>query len=369
MDQLTRQKHSRYVPGQVPAFRFKDTDREILLLVYRHRFLSTPLLSALLCKEQTAEGSAIGRDGKKRPAKYGFSEKALYRRLQLLFHARYLERHHFTDRPIGRGMGSSPAIYGLGTKGADIVAEAIGEPVMVLKKIVDQNKVRTPFLRHALQIANFRVILQLACLATKGRVRLLYWEQGQHLRDSVQGQNEDGIEEIFSVYPDAFFGVSVEGKGKTNYFLEVDRGTMPIIAAKDRPDIRKKLLGFFHYRNQKKHSNRYYYRTLPDGQIIGLDVSSDPSIGRQLSLGGSQPIKGFSVLFLAPGVVGQDGRVSGRIANILSSVPRLSPVIHRSTSLFWFAPDDAFELDNPASIFDHRWVTINPTQPLQSLIG
>ena len=49
---------------------------------------------------------------------------------------------------------------------------------------------------------------------SEGKVHLLFWEQGQVLRDWVEGENEHGEYERFTVYPDAFFGLEVQGKKK-----------------------------------------------------------------------------------------------------------------------------------------------------------
>jgi hypothetical protein len=140
-----RNRLSRYVrkKGAFASMTIRENDRAILRLVNAHRFLSTDLIARLLDTGQdTAVPLNTGRDGKKRPANYSFGTKALYKRLQGLFHEGYLQRHHLTDQPIGRGFGSSPAIYGLGGKGADILAEELGIPATELKKVVEQNKVR-----------------------------------------------------------------------------------------------------------------------------------------------------------------------------------------------------------------------------------
>lgn len=360
---------SRYQrnPTAFANLTLKEIDIEIIKLVYGHRFLTIDLIAPLLGIDgsKTTE-TAIGRDGKERPVSYGFGEKALYKRLQALYHAKYLERHRFTDYPIGRGFGSSPAIYGIGLKGADIIAEISGVPATELKRLVERDKVGTPFLRHALQIASFRTTLELACRTSDMGVRLLFWEQGQHLLDYAEGPNERRENERFSVCPDAFFALGVEGKGSVNYFLEVDRGTMPIVSASNRrPDIRKKILGYYHYRRLKKQSVRYFYRTTPDGSVAGLGVNENP---RQENLFPPNFIRGFTVLFLVPGAIDTNGHPIGRLANILALFPMLATVIHPSKSFFWFAPPEAFDLHKPESVFYPLWITSNPIKKLAGLL-
>lgn len=355
---------SRYIRDKsaFSDFVINDKDRQTIKLVYSHRFLSTNLLWQLLKNnESSLEQFKIGKDGKKRPLHYGFSKNALYKRLQGLFHSQYLARHYMTDNPIGRGYGSSPAIYGLGTKGANLLAKELGIDSFLLKDIVERNKVGSPFLRHALEIANFRVILELACRETGNEVEIPFWVQGQILRDSVSGLNEKGEEERFSIYPDAFFAVSVKGKGTANYFLELDRGTMPIISSGKRADIRKKILGFWHYNKQKKHNIRYYHRTLPTGQIVGLGVNDD-------SLDEVKGIQGFRVLFLTPGDIDSKGNPSGRIANILSAFNQLKSVVYQNTSLYWLAPLDRFSIESPQGVFSRTWIRPNISNGLGSLI-
>jgi hypothetical protein len=369
-DSTQKKQLSRYYPkkGAFPKFVIRDRDREIMRLIYEHRFLNTNLIWHLL-KTDNPENQdyKIGKDGKKRPTKYGFGEKALYKRLQQLFHGRYLERHLITDEPVGRGYGSPKAIYGLGLKSAPIIAEITGITSQEIRNIVLSNKIKSPFLRHAIEIATFRVTLELACQATDCRVRILFWEQGQRLQDSVFGKNEKNKEERFSVFPDAFFGIEVEDKGKAHYFLEVDRGTMPIIASKNRSDIRKKIFGYYYYRKLRKSASRYAYRTIPDGEVVGLAFLADDDSRDKKYNPGLEPIQGFRVLFLVPGRVEQDARPSGRMANILSAFPSFGRAFS-NTSLFWFSNADAFDLEQPHSVFFRAWLTPGSGKQLQSLI-
>src|SRR5690242_3999506 len=76
------------------AIQLTKRDGDILRLIYRHRFLRSRHITALL----------------------GGSEQQIIRRLQLLFHHGYLERPRaqltYHDSP-----GSRPIAYGLGNKG------------------------------------------------------------------------------------------------------------------------------------------------------------------------------------------------------------------------------------------------------------
>jgi len=366
-----KKRLSRYRPEKnaFPDLIIRDRDRLILHLVYEHRFLSGELIWHLLevAGEAHRTEYTTGEDGKKRPSQYGFGQQALSKRLKQLFNARFLDRHYIIDQPLGRGSGTPRAIYGLGPKSAKLLAEQTGVPAQEIRDIVEANKVKSPFLRHALEVATFRVILELACRRSQGRVRLIFWEQGQCLRDHIIGRNEKGEDERFTIYPDAFFALEVEGIGKANYFLEVDRGTMPIIAAGRRTDIRKKILGYRHFRNFIRENQRYYYRTTPDGQVVGLHVVDRESKSLMPQDSGFESIRGFTVLFLVPGSLESSKKVKGRIANILSAFPLFGKAFATS-SLFWFAPFDAFQIDSPQSVFRRAWMIANPRKGLQSLI-
>jgi len=343
-------------------------DLEILKLVYKHRFLDTQLLLHLL--HTTASGSSVeyrtGSDGKKRPSRYGFGEKALYKRLLVLVRSGHLDRKKLYDEPFGEGMSSPRAVYGLGSKSAGVLSQAIGASPAEIKDMVQANKVKTPFLRHALETARFRVILELACQRSDGRIRLTFWEQGNDLSDSIAGLDEQGYEERYPVRPDAFFGLSVSGRGRSHFFLEWDRGTMPIVASGDRSDIRKKILGYWHYRKSGKYKKRYFVSDRADAEVSGLYINRpDRNSIPQLTV--LEPIVGYTVLFIAPGRVEESGVVSGRLANILTALAGLKK-IHAGTSLFWFSSPDRFSLSEPESVFHRAWITGNPDLGLQSLI-
>jgi len=366
MTKPTQKKRlSRYVPnkGAFPDLILRDRDFTILRLVYDHRFLSSELLWHLLqTDDQSRDVSySVGSDGKKRPTSYGFGRQALSKRLKQLFNARYLERHYLTDQPMGRGYGAPGAIYGLGPACPKILQERFDIPPRITRRIIESNKVKSPFLRHALGVARFRAILELACQCHEDKVKLLFWEQGDSIRDFVIGVNENGEDERIPVHADAFFGLEVIGEGRTHFFLEIDRGTEPITSSKQRTDIRRKLIGYRLYRKSKKFSKRYAYRQLPNGQIVGIDLCVD------FTTEGRQMITGFQVLFVTPGTVRKDKSLSGRIASIFAQLPAMGKFFV-TNSLFWFAPPDSFNIDKPEQIFSKCWITPNPQNELQSII-
>ncbi|MEW6410918.1 MAG: replication-relaxation family protein [Candidatus Zixiibacteriota bacterium] len=366
MSKPTQQKRlSRYVPdkGAFPDLILRDRDYKILRLVYDHRFLSSELIWHLLQTGDVSSGVsyAVGSDGKQRPAQYGFGRQALSKRLKQLFNARYLERHYITDEPMGRGHGSPRAIYGLGPACPKILEERHDIPIKITRRIIESNKVKSLFLKHALGVATFRATLELACERHSDEAKLLFWEQGDCIRDFVIGENEEGEDERIPVHADAFFGLEVVGAGRTHFFLEIDRGTEPIASSKQRTDIRRKLIGYRLYRKSKKFPKRYAYRQLPNGQIVGLDIRADQSNeGRHM-------ITGFQVLFVTPGAIRQDKTLSGRIASIFAEFASMGK-FYVTNSLFWFTSPDSIDITEPDRMFSKCWITANPQNDLMSMV-
>ncbi len=355
------------VKASLPNFRITDRDREILKLIYEHRFLDSELLIRLLAvSPDLSAPREKGADGKERPKSYGFGQQALYKRLQLLYHSGYLQRYPIEDKSLGRGSGTPRIAYGLWFRSAQVLCDKISVTTQEVRKIAESNKVKAAYVTHSLEIATLRVLIELACQESAGRARLLFWQQGRILHDWVEGENEDGEVERFTVYPDAFFGIEVQGKGKAHYFLEADRGTMAIVRNTNRPDIRKKILGFWYYRREKKHSRRYFHKKLADGRVIGLHVNDQDDQPISDDDPSYSAVTGFRVLFLAPG--NTEGLApTGRIANMLGVLLSLNSIMP-GTSLFWFAPPSAFSLDHPNSVFAKVWVTSGASRERESLI-
>jgi Replication-relaxation len=317
----------------------RERDHIILKLIYEFRFLSGELLWYLIKTDNQSNSISysIGLDGKRRPSKYGFGSQALNKRLKQLFDAGYVERHYITDLPIGRGHGLPRAIYGLGRNSPRILLELDAIPVNETRKIIEGNNVKSPFLRHALEVANFRVIMKLACDNSQGKANLLFWEQGNALKDHVYGYNGNGTKERFTIHADAFFGIRIGNKTK-HFFLEIDRGTEPIVSNSNRSNIRKKLRGYQYYYKSKKIRKKY-----------DLDVN------------------GFQVLIVTPGEIKEDNNLSGRIANIYNEIT-VNNNIYPTKSLFLLTTPLKLSLSDPKTVFLSIWVSIKIIKYLLSLL-
>ena len=363
-----RTNRSRYVrdtasPSEIAL---KERDHTIIQLVYNHRFLTLELLWHLLqpnYRNQSVRYS-VGPDGKKRPKSYGFGQQALSKRLRQLFQAGYLERHYPTDRPMGRGHGAPRAIYGVGLKSAAVLEERVSVPAYEIRRIVERNRVTSPFLRHAIEVARFRVTLEVACRVSDGSVRLLFWEQGEALRDYVEFTDRWDQKRKMPVYPDAFFGLQLPSGERKHYFLEIDRGTEPISAQGQRTHVCRKLIAYRLYRKSGRFPRRYSYRRLPDGIVVGLDINN----GRNsVTTSDDSRLNGFQVLFVTPGIVRSRTHVSGRIANIISQLSDMGR-FYATTSLFLFTVPDAYSITRPKSLLDRCWLTPRAHNELRSLL-
>lgn len=215
-----------------------DRDREIVRLVGQHRFLRSSHICALL------QGS----------------EQQLLRRLKLLYHHGYLERPRAQIDYYYKG-GSREIVYGLGTKGGAVTRD---EPDVNRRKFSWSEKNRAVgrmFLEHALLVSDVMVALELACRERGLRLlaeRELVRKPNQRFAWKVNVSQ--GLK--LGVVPDRVFAIeSRDANGKMNrlyFFLEADRGTMPVIRRKlFQTSFYRKLLAYEATWSQRIHEKRF----------------------------------------------------------------------------------------------------------------
>lgn len=186
---------------------------EILLQILRHRFLRSRHVVDLL----------------------GGSRQQILRRLQLLFHHGYIERPRAQIDYYHRG-GSRHMVYGLGNKGVAVLRRDSEAPHRV--DWSGKNRaVGRLFLEHALLISDILVSLEVAC-RNSDRVRFIPQDQIRlpggmnQRRDPFRWSVTLGNRQKLSLIPDAVFALEFDCKPSNNnrihFFLEADRGTMPI---------------------------------------------------------------------------------------------------------------------------------------------
>ncbi|MBL8163271.1 MAG: replication-relaxation family protein [Anaerolineae bacterium] len=154
---------------------------------------------------------------------FGSRSTAQYR-LSRLFQHEFLERHFLTV--VSGGPGSSPTVYTLGKRGAQVLIDTLG---------YEQNALRLPkkagfawgFLEHLLKINDVRVAVTLACRAQSWALET-WWDEPifRANPDHITLTDKRGTSHKKPVLPDGYFCLRVP-QGMARFFLEVDRGSEP----------------------------------------------------------------------------------------------------------------------------------------------
>jgi Replication-relaxation len=218
-------------------------DREIIRLVHRHRFLRSQQIVALI------------RNG----------SQQLLRRLQLLYHHGYLERPRAQIDYYHQG-GSRHMVYGLGGKGAAFLKQELGTAFRKLRWGEKNRSVGRIFLEHALLVSDVMVAIELAC--REARIRLLSEEELSPPSDtSPKRQPFRWKVNITSslqlgVIPDGVFalefGDQSGNRNRAYFFLEADRGTMPVMRRNlSQTSFYRKLLAYEATWSQSIHRTRF----------------------------------------------------------------------------------------------------------------
>jgi hypothetical protein len=175
-------------------------DRDIVRRVFEHRFLrSTHILSLT-----------------------SGSRQQVLRRLQLLFHHGYLDRPR-AQLDYYRG-GSQPMVYALGNQGMKLLASEAGVPVGRLDWTVRNRNVTRFFMEHAIAVAEALVKIELSCHLHGLEFIRVDLEESFKWKVPIRHR---GKSTVIGVVPDGFFGL--RDKNETRwFFLEADRGTMPV---------------------------------------------------------------------------------------------------------------------------------------------
>ena len=205
--------------AQVAPIKLTERDHNIIRLIHRHRFLRSNQIIALL----------------------GGSAQNTSRRLQWLFHHGYLERPRAQLQYYERN-GSQTIAYGLGNKSGSLLQlnpTSWGEKNRGIGRM---------YLAHALLVSDVMVALELAC--RQHGIRLLHEDELKlpvetplHWRVKIR----DGTR--LGVIPDRVFALEYADQNgrvqRVYYFLEADRGTMPVVREKlAQSSFYRKLLAY-----------------------------------------------------------------------------------------------------------------------------
>jgi len=281
-------------------FTFTARDYEILDLIYRYRYLEARHVRAL------THGSG----------------QQVTRRLQGLFHNRYIRRYvpRLRMRP-DLDPGATLMAYGLERRGARALqahrarfaVERAGEPELVRWR-KDYTRRTEWFLEHQVMVSNFRCVLELALRDTPG-VELLSWDQGQEtwLRVPIPGDRT----RFLRVAPDARFSIREAGQVR-HFFLEMDRST------EEQARLLRKFEAYWWY----LQSPHFHEAHTDNRRVNVLFVTS----GHQRML---------------------------NMMNTLQSMPKPNRADHGGRGIFWFGLDDDYNLTAPSSLLGPIWLTAN----------
>ncbi|MDP2705489.1 MAG: replication-relaxation family protein [bacterium] len=224
--------------------RVTPRDLHIIHHVFRYRLLSSKQIATL------TEGS----------------HQNLLRRLKLLYNNRYL------DRPISqldyyRAGGSHPMIYALGNRGADLIQAKFGIPRTEIDWTAKNRSVKRLFIQHTLSVSEILVRLKSRCRDSD--VEFLEKEKAlRNLAGTSPAHKKLGWnvsvpfnKDVFSigVIPDYLFGLRPQNGTDTVYFfLEVDRGTMPVMRKNlNQTSFYRKLLAYHETWRQELHTSLF----------------------------------------------------------------------------------------------------------------
>jgi hypothetical protein len=225
----------------VAPMQITERDCAIIRLVHRHRFLRSSHLVALMDDHS----------------------QQLLRRLQLLFHHGYLERPRSQINYFHQG-GSRHMVYGLGNKGASLLKQESGASFREVRSGEKNRSVGRVYLEHALLVSDFMVAVELACRRA-GNVRLIAGpdlsvraEAGGRFKWSVK--TKEGVN--LGLIPDRVFALEfndpVGNPARAYFFLEADRGTMPVTRRSlAQTSFLRKLLAYEATWSQSIHRTRF----------------------------------------------------------------------------------------------------------------
>lgn len=158
------------------------------------------------------------------------------------------ERHYLaclTRRPAKH-------IYALGPEGVAALIEQGYAPQELAGKRIRHGELKEIYILHTLFVSAIHA--KLIVLARSTPIKLVDWDEGRSLWDSVPVRDEMGVR-VIPVCPDARFALKhtglPDGKNKFNFFLEADRATM------SHNRMKEKVRGFIAYFQQQKHAKKY----------------------------------------------------------------------------------------------------------------
>ncbi len=283
--------------AQRPRFRLTERDRQIIMVVYQYRILTTNQVEALFFTPTQDKAKSL------------YNSRCRLR-LQALYHAGYLKRD---EQPQKMSEGRKPLLYSLDVEGAKLIAQMLDVPVADLEWR-RKAPVISPFtLEHLLATNDVRV--QVEITARRHGLEVSKWLDDHTLRqkgttDYVMLKNKEGSEQRVSLVPDGYF-ILENQEVRHHQFLEIDMGTMTGMYAKyGRRDWARKVAAYLEYYRSGKYQERYSTRsmrvltvTTSDRRLANLKAVTEKTGGKGRfwfttfeRLRGADPLTGLSWL-------------------------------------------------------------------------
>ncbi|MBI3782954.1 MAG: replication-relaxation family protein [Deltaproteobacteria bacterium] len=221
----------RFTPNRTKKLHLHPNDQAVVHLVDRCRFLDSRQLRL-----------TIGR---------GLNPRAFLRRLQQLFHAEYLDRpQQQLNRWWTKGEATKHFVYGLGIEGHKLLYPELhrkGAPTTDWR--LRNRRAGAVYMDHRLALSE--VMLSFVGAAEGINAQVVNWTEGKEfhqatrLPDYVQLETRTGTVDV-PLNPDAHFVLAASDGRREHFFLEVDRGTEPIMRTTwRRTHVYRKLAGYW----------------------------------------------------------------------------------------------------------------------------
>jgi len=257
---MSNQRNPRFQrASEIAPIQLTERDRMIVRCVFRHRFLRSWQIAALV----------------------GGSKQVILRRLQLLYHHGYLERPRAQIEYFQPG-GSRAFAYGLADRGAELLRLTENPSPRALEWSAKNRAVKHLFLEHALLVSDVMVSLELACRRHSG-IRLLKSDE-LPLQPATRSQLEPFRWKVslnggtrLGVVPDCVFGLEFADqppdRNRAYFFLEADRGTMPIMrSGLHHSSFHRKFLAYEATWLQELHRKHFGFHRF---RVLTVTTSTD----------------------------------------------------------------------------------------------
>ena len=211
--------------------RLMERDIQVLLAVHDYRVLRRDQLQSLLFPSRNTANE----------------------RLKRLYQHGFLERRWL---PVEYGRGMSQAVYLLGRRGADLIAECEGMEQGDPGWKAGHNQVSSLFLQHTLMINDVRIAITLAAReAGYGVEKWMGESELKAIGEQVYITTAGGRSRQVAVIPDGYLVLNL-GYRRAHFFLEIDRGTV------SSRRWRERIQAYLRYVGCGKYATRFGTRSL-----------------------------------------------------------------------------------------------------------